>query len=102
MKQQLFSSAIRLPVITGTSTSGPGVDAEHSDRHGDRQLEIVARCRKRQRGRLRVIGSQPPASIRVLRKTWPSSSYITLASGGHIIRIRRAAIGIDVFPLTAA
>ena len=38
------------------------------------------------------------ASTRVLRKTSPSSSYFTLASGGYIIRISPTAIGIDVVP----
>ena len=38
------------------------------------------------------------ASTFVLRKTSPSSSYFTFASGGYIIRIRPTAIGIDVVP----
>ena len=38
------------------------------------------------------------ASTRLLRKTLPSSSYRTFASGGYIIRIRPTAIGIDVVP----
>ena len=33
-----------------------------------------------------------------LRKTWPSSSYFTLASGGYIIRIRPMAMGMLVVP----
>ena len=37
-------------------------------------------------------------SIFQLRKTSPSSSYFTLASGGYIIRIRPMAIGILVVP----
>ena len=36
--------------------------------------------------------------ILVFRKTSPSPSYFTLASGGYIIRIRPTAIGIDVVP----
>ena len=33
-----------------------------------------------------------------LRKTSPSSSYFTLASGGYIIRIRPMAMGMFVVP----
>ena len=36
--------------------------------------------------------------IFVLRKTWGSSSYFTLASGGYIMRMRPSAIGIEVVP----
>ena len=32
-------------------------------------------------------------------KTFPNSSYFTLARGGYIIRIRPMAIGIDVVPI---
>ena len=34
---------------------GPGIDAEHRYRHRDRQLEIIAGSRKRQRRRLGVV-----------------------------------------------
>jgi hypothetical protein len=33
-----------------------------------------------------------------LRKTVPISSYLTLASGGYIIRMRPTAMGMDVVP----
>jgi hypothetical protein len=38
------------------------------------------------------------ASTRLLRKTLPSSSYRTLASGGYIMRISPTAMGMDVVP----
>ncbi len=37
-------------------------------------------------------------STRVLRNTGPSFSYLTLASGGYIIRMRPMAIGMLVVP----
>ena len=41
--------------------------------------------------------SDSPSTFQ-LRKTSPSSSYFTLASGGYIIRIRPMAMGILVVP----
>ena len=34
----------------------------------------------------------------MLRNTWGNCSYLTLASGGYIIRIRPTAIGMLVVP----
>ena len=36
-----------------------------------------------------------------MRKTSPSSSYCTLASGGYIITIRPMAMGMEVVPMEA-
>ena len=40
--------------------------------------------------------------IFLLRKTSPNSSYRTLASGGYIMRMRPAAMGIEVVPMLKA
>jgi hypothetical protein len=37
-------------------------------------------------------------STRLLRKTLPSSSYLTFARGGYIIRMSPIAMGIEVVP----
>ena len=42
------------------------------------------------------------SSTRVLRNTWPSCSYLTLASGGYIIMIRPMAMGMLVVPIWKA
>ena len=36
-----------------------GIQAEDGHGYGDRQLEVIASCRKRQGGRLRVICAEP-------------------------------------------
>ena len=41
--------------------------------------------------------SDSPRTLKFL-KTWPSSSYLTLARGGYIIRIRPMAMGMEVVP----
>ena len=46
---------------------------------------------------IQFCSSERPRTFRFL-KTSPSSSYLTLASGGYIIRIRPMAIGMLVVP----